>query len=301
MCLCLLVVYFSVHSTNKMASDLDQFMDSVMSELDPNMLTDAEFDSLPPSPSLMRSNTQSRNTTGISLSTTTSNTKPFRFKRLSQKTSDAAAESLKKLKPCEDSFSLPGIPSTSPIPATIDTPTTTAPSTSANNISAIQRHNTIQVPAEDLPEIPKTARRQYLVTYSKADTMRFPTRKSFGEFVVRHFNASYTPGSTSKVQVRMWAVCREKHADGQYHYHCSIKLEPEGKKWWRPWKAMYDLGVKVNFSDTHLYYASAFRYLFKDDDAVYTSPGHTRIEAISSPFTKVCNRANKTRREAAAR
>ena len=107
--------------------------------------------------------------------------------------------------------------------------------------------------------------------------------------MVRHFNASYTPGSTSKVQVRMWAVCREKHADGQYHYHCSIKLEPEGKKWWRPWKAMYDLGVKVNFLDTHLYYALSFRYLFKDDDAVSTSPGHTRIQAISSPRTKGCN------------
>jgi hypothetical protein len=62
---------------------------------------------------------------------------------------------------------------------------------------------------------------------------------------------------------------------------------------------MYNVGVKLNFSDSHDYYASAFRYLFKTDNDVYLSEGHTPLDSISSPRTKGCNRANKRRIAAA--
>ena len=35
---------------------------------------------------------------------------------------------------------------------------------------------------------PRKGRRTYLVTYSQANTDKFPTRKSFGEMIERHFN-----------------------------------------------------------------------------------------------------------------
>ena len=52
-----------------------------------------------------------------------------------------------------------------------------------------------------------TSRRQYLVTYSKADMSKFPTRDSFGEAVVSCFNTSgkvvveYIPLATTTMSV----------------------------------------------------------------------------------------------------
>jgi len=52
-------------------------------------------------------------------------------------------------------------------------------------------------------------RRQYLVTYAKADLTKFPTRESFAEAVVAEFNHDQ-----SVVKVIHWACCQEGHQDG---------------------------------------------------------------------------------------
>ena len=60
----------------------------------------------------------------------------------------------------------------------------------------------------------------YLITYSKADLLKFPCRESFGEVVVEGFN--YGPGM---VKVEYWACCLEQHENtSEQHYHVSVKL-----------------------------------------------------------------------------
>ena len=74
-----------------------------------------------------------------------------------------------------------------------------------------------------------TNRRQYLVTYSKADLIKFPTRKSFCDALISCFNA------TGKVVAEYWACCLEEHENTSgYHYHASVRLS--GPKRWNPVK-----------------------------------------------------------------
>ena len=116
-----------------------------------------------------------------------------------------------------------------------------------------------------MTELAKNGRRQYLVTYSKADLVKFPTRESFANAVVEEFNFG-----TSVVKVQHWACCREKHEDGSDHYHLCVKLN--GVKRWSAVKERVtkNFGVVVNFSD-HDYYLSAYRYVTKSDIEVAQS------------------------------
>lgn len=114
--------------------------------------------------------------------------------------------------------------------------------------------------------------------------------------MVRAFNASYSnEGST--VKVVHWAVCREPHKNGAFHYHCCLSLS-NIKKWKSPWKHMYSNGVTVNISDAHDYYISMFQYVMKADTDAYCSPGHPDLRTIGSPRTKACNKANRKRHAA---
>ena len=74
----------------------------------------------------------------------------------------------------------------------------------------------------------RAGRRLYLATYSQADIIKFPTRPSFGEYMVRHFNAG-----ASQVRVSQWVCSRENHTEGGVHYHMAMKLSGV-KKWFGP-------------------------------------------------------------------
>ena len=130
-------------------------------------------------------------------------------------------------------------------------------------------------------------KRLYLATYSQADVVRFPTRKSFGEYIVGKFNAG-----TGKVKVLHYVVCKEPHEKEGVHYHCAFKMSGV-KKWYQPWKAMYNEGVTVSFSDSHDYYVSAYNYCTKMDEYFYTSENHPDLKEIGSPRTKVCIQTNR--------
>ena len=62
-------------------------------------------------------------------------------------------------------------------------------------------------------------RRSFLITYGQVDLKKFPTRESFGEAVAAVFSSS-----KSKVVPQHWAWFVERHSDGGYHYHASLKL-----------------------------------------------------------------------------
>ena len=59
---------------------------------------------------------------------------------------------------------------------------------------------------------PRKGRRTYLVTYSQANTDKFPTRRSFGEMIERHFNGQ----KETKTKVQYWACCQENHQDNEW-------------------------------------------------------------------------------------
>jgi hypothetical protein len=126
-------------------------------------------------------------------------------------------------------------------------------------------------------------RRQSLVTYSKADLVKFPTRESFGNALVSCFN------STGKVVVLYWACCLEEHEHTSgYHYHASVKLS--GPKRWNPVKnsLIDNYGITVHFSSKHENYYSAFTYVCKTDRHVFISTNHPDLQDVGSPVTKKC-------------
>ena len=71
---------------------------------------------------------------------------------------------------------------------------------------------------------PLSGRREYLITYSKTNTSKFPKRESFSEALVVKFNSGK---SVDKVQ--LWSRFKEQHGNGGIRYHCVLKVA-ENKK-----------------------------------------------------------------------
>ena len=142
-----------------------------------------------------------------------------------------------------------------------------------------------------MDEIDKSKpRRTYLITYSKADFLKFPTRESFAKAIVAVFSSK-----RSKVVPQHWACCLEKHSDGGYHYHVALKLSVP-KRWLEAKRALEaEHGIVVNFSDHEGYY-TAYQYINKYDDKVYHSTGHPDLHEIGSPKTKRCQQLYRKRR-----
>ena len=136
-----------------------------------------------------------------------------------------------------------------------------------------------------------SVRRVYLVTYSRADKKKFPTRQSFGEQVVTYFNEN----STAKASVEHWACSLEQHeSTSGEHYHLCVKLS--GPKRWKSVRdnMLKNHGVVLNFSDGHDNYYTAYKYVTKKDSEFYLSPGHPNLAEILSPRRSKCVRAYRT-------
>ena len=126
-------------------------------------------------------------------------------------------------------------------------------------------------------------RRSYLITYSQVDKSKFPTRESFAECIVKHFNEG-----KSKAEVHHYACCLEDHEDGGEHYHVALKLSAP-KRWLSVKEAMMEhYNVSVHFSASHDSYYYAYKYISKSDEEVFKSPGHPNLDDIGSPRTKKC-------------
>ena len=134
-------------------------------------------------------------------------------------------------------------------------------------------------------------RRTYLITYSKANLEKFPTRQSFGEMIQKHFD-----DGPSKVKTEYWACCRENHKDGSEHYHVSLKLSGV-KKWYMIKKNIIDKeGVVVHFSNKPSYYIASYKYVTKHDSDIVHSQNHPNLKDVSSPSTKQCTLAYREKR-----
>ena len=128
----------------------------------------------------------------------------------------------------------------------------------------------------------RASRRTYLVTYSRADTNRFSSRKEFGKIVKAAFNSG-----PDNDKVLHWACCVEDHKDGiNKHYHVAIKLSDVKR-----WKKVKDTvtnthGVVLHFSEKRYNYYSAYKYISKSDTNVYHRKHHPNLKDVGSPQTK---------------
>ena len=137
----------------------------------------------------------------------------------------------------------------------------------------------------------------YLMTYSRADTNRFPSRPSFSEAVLEGWK-------NCGVRVLHWVVCLEGHADTDYsvsneinnlyHYHMAVKLSK--RKRWLQVRNFLDerYGIKVHFSDIHNTYYTAYRYVTKEDSEALHSPNHPDLQEV--PRTERAIACKKSKR-----
>ena len=119
----------------------------------------------------------------------------------------------------------------------------------------------------------------YLITYSRADCSKFPSRESFASAVVEAWR-------NFSVRILQWVVSIEAHSTptgsaaceemNRYHFHMAVKLAKKAR-WLQVRNYLDDkFGIKVNFtdSDSQGTYFSAYRYVTKDDNEALHSPGH---------------------------
>ena len=122
------------------------------------------------------------------------------------------------------------------------------------------------------------ARTTYLVTYSQADTSKFPTREKFANVVVDAFNHEKKFN-----RVVQWACSKEKHENGGVHYHLALKLNDVYR-----WKQVKESvtkshGIVIHFRNFTSGYYDAYNYTIKKDKKFIVSEGHSAV--LDTPQT----------------
>lgn len=133
----------------------------------------------------------------------------------------------------------------------------------------------------------RSFRSVFLVTYSRANLDIIPNREAFSRCVLHAIDS--TPARPIH-----WICSEERHRDGCIHYHMAIKLDRQQR-----WLAIRDEiqasdNIRVNFSDTHCNYYSAWVYATKEDDQPLTSPDHPDL-TNGPPRTMAASRARTER------
>ena len=133
----------------------------------------------------------------------------------------------------------------------------------------------------------RAVRQVYLITYSQADSERFPTRESFAQAIVRSFN------STNTNIVEHWVCCKEAHHTTGFHYHMAIKLQ-RCKRWLSSKKYLQaEYGISVHFSNLHYNYYSAWKYTTKKDSSFLESDNHPDLSDLKAPKTDTASSSRK--------
>ena len=130
-------------------------------------------------------------------------------------------------------------------------------------------------------------RQVYLITYSQADLVKFPTRESFADAIIDAFS-SKTPAS-----VIQWVCAREQHQTNGEHYHMALKLD-RVQRWLRVKQHLQQShSIVVHFSSNHVNYYSAWLYVTKEDAEHLHSPDHPIL--ANPPQTLQASQANSQR------
>ena len=133
----------------------------------------------------------------------------------------------------------------------------------------------------------------YLITYSQADLDLVPAREEFSAIVLDSFS-NIDP--SSPVEVAHWACSKEERRDGGSHYHMAVKLSARCR-WLKVRNYLEQRhGVKVNFSDRHWNYYSAWHYTTKEDADFIQSESYPDLSNSSKPCTSAARRAVSRKR-----
>ena len=148
----------------------------------------------------------------------------------------------------------------------------------------------------------ETQRLVYLITYSRADTVKFPTRESFGEAVLEAWKFC-------GIDILQWVVCIEAHANAdchshdqmnKYHFHMAVKLRKRGR-WLQVKKYLNDqFGIQVHFSDHHNTYYSAYKYVTKEDSEAVHSSGHPDLTSAPKTEAAIASKKRKDKKDSRA-
>ena len=111
----------------------------------------------------------------------------------------------------------------------------------------------------------------YMITYSRADLQKVPTKESFAEIITEAFHRS----STARIKQYICSV--EAHQDGAPHYHMCVKLDRQKK--WKAFRKYLDdkKEIKVCFSDAYSNYYAGYLYASKEDKQFTLSDGHPNL------------------------
>ena len=114
---------------------------------------------------------------------------------------------------------------------------------------------------------PRNARSVYLITYSQADVGKVKDRNAFARIVGSAFES--IGGEVKALGVLSGRTCQWRHA-----LPLALKLQTR-HRWLQVKQYLEDRhAVTVHFSDVHVSYYSAWRYVTKSDDAFLQSDGH---------------------------
>ena len=101
-------------------------------------------------------------------------------------------------------------------------------------------------------------------------TLEHLIEKRVSSAIVKSFESAIT---SALIQ---WACCVEQHKNGSYYFHMAVLLA-RAQRWIRvKQRIQEDYDIVVNFSD-HPGYYSAYRYVVKEDQAVFKSRNHPTI------------------------
>ena len=113
----------------------------------------------------------------------------------------------------------------------------------------------------------RSIRKVYLITYSQADLIKFPTRRSFADAVIASF-------SGVSATIEQWCCSQEEHKASGKHYHMAIKFN-KNQRWISSKRYLArNNGISVHYSAAHDNYYSAWSYTSKEDKDTLESEGH---------------------------
>ena len=132
----------------------------------------------------------------------------------------------------------------------------------------------------------------YLLTYSRAHPDKIPDRTTFARVVNEAFKEVHF------AKVLHWVVSEELHKEGddtqrQKHYHMALKLNKR-MRWSRVRQFLESHNdIRVNFSDHHTTYYSAFQYVTKEDKEFIKSEHHPQLSDPPKTEKAIAAKKNK--------
>ena len=135
----------------------------------------------------------------------------------------------------------------------------------------------------------------YLITYSRADIAKFPTKQQFADVVLEAWKSCGITISDWVVSIEGHAVTDSNDDMNMYHYHMALKLARRGR--WLQVRRFLDItyAIQVHFSDNHNTYYSAYKYVTKEDNECMHSEQHPDLSSPPKTEQALASKKRKAR------